>query len=52
MSFWQTIGKYEYEVAADEHGCNLRYTGWCRCVGGRCADDRWPQWNSKTGERR
>jgi len=47
MSFWQTLGNYEYEV--DE---NLRYTGWVRCAGGRLADGRWPKWNMHTGEKR
>lgn len=44
---WQQIGPYEYEV--DE---NCQYTGWYRCVGGRLKDDRWPQWNNKTGATR
>jgi len=43
MTSWQTIGQYQYEY--DENG----YTGWYRCVGGRLADGRWPEWNSKTG---
>jgi hypothetical protein len=46
MVFWQTLGRYEYEV--NETG----YTGWVRCVGGRLADGRWPKWNINTGERR
>jgi len=44
--FWQSLGKYQYEV--DENG----YTGWCRCVGGRMADGYWPAWNYTTGKRR
>lgn len=43
---WQTIGGYEYQ----HNGSN--YTGWYRCVAGRLADGRWPQWNSNTGEER
>ena len=42
-TFWQTLGRYEYE--AGEHG----YTGWYRCVDDRLADGRWPEWNSSTG---
>ena len=44
---WQQIGSH-YEFEYDEHG----YTGWYRCVGGRRADGRWPDWNSRTGEKR
>lgn len=44
MNAWQTLGQYEY----NRHG----YTGWYRCVGGRGADGRWPQWNINTGEKR
>jgi hypothetical protein len=43
---WQTQGKYQYEF--DSGG----YTGWCRAVGGRMSDGRYPQWNYKTGEQR
>ncbi len=48
MTFWQTLGHYEYEV--DDEG--FHYTGWVRCVGGRLTDGRWPEWNIHTGERR
>lgn len=41
---WMTLGRYEYEY--DENGC---CTGWCRCVGGRMANGRWPEFNSYTG---
>lgn len=44
---WQRREQYEYEV--DQKG---EYTGWYRCVGGRLADGRWPEWNEKTGEKR
>lgn len=46
MHGWQRIGPYEYQF--DKNG----YTGWCRCVGGRLADGRWPEWNQNTGEKR
>jgi hypothetical protein len=46
MKLWQRIGQYEYEY--DEN----RYTGWYRCVGGRCRDGHWPEWNSLTGGKR
>jgi len=46
MTSWQTLGKYEYEY--DQSG----YTGWCRCLGGRLADGRWPEWNANTGGHR
>lgn len=51
MTFWQTLGRYEYEVAqgTDRAPC---YSGWVRCVGGRLADGRWPQWNIYTGKKR
>lgn len=42
MSGWQTLGRYEFEY--DEHG----YTSWYRCVQGRLADGRWPEWNLLT----
>lgn len=48
MTAWQRLGQYEYEYSYDRSA----YTGWYRCVGGRMADGRWPQWNSKTGETR
>lgn len=44
---WLTIGGYQFEY--DENG---QYTGWYRCVGGRMADGRWPQWNNNTGASR
>ena len=47
MTFWQTLGRYEYEC-----NCEVGYTGWCRCVGGQLADGRWPEWHSGTGETR
>ncbi len=46
MKSWQRQGQYEYEY--DAHG----YTGWYRCVGGRLANGRWPQWHSETGAER
>jgi len=46
MYAWQQIGGYEFQF--DANG----YTGWYRCVGGRLADGRWPQWNYLTGEAR
>ena len=46
MTGWQTMGQYQYEY--DSNG----YTGWYRCVGGRMADGRWLQWNSRTGATR
>jgi len=46
MTSWQTVGNYEYEI--DQSG----YTGWYRCLGGRLADGRWPEWNIKTGAKR
>lgn len=46
MIFWQSLGNYEYEVGASG------YTGWCRCIGGKLADGRWPEWNGYTGEQR
>jgi len=48
MKMWQSQGNYEYEY---DHS-RERYTGWCRCVGGRMADGRWPQFNNQTGETR
>ena len=48
MIAWQTLGQYEYEYEYDKSG----YTGWYRCVGGKMADRRWPEWNNKTGETR
>jgi hypothetical protein len=39
LTAWQTHGDYQFEY--DENG----YTGWYRCVGGRLADGRWPQWH-------
>lgn len=50
-TFWQTLGRYEFEVKEGTDG-NCYYTGWIRCVGGRLADGRWPQWNEYTGEER
>jgi len=44
MTFWQTLGQYEYECSRE-----VGYTGWCRCVGGRLSNGRWPQWNNNTG---
>lgn len=41
---WRRFGQYEFEV--NEHS---QYTGWYRCVGGRLANGRWPQWNDATG---
>lgn len=49
MTFWQTLGNYEYEVKRTKGG-GCRYTGWCRSVGGRMADGRWPERNNKTGQ--
>ena len=46
MFFWQQLGQYEYE----HNGSN--YTGWHRCIGGRMADGRWPEWHSTTGDTR
>jgi len=46
MTSWQRLGQYECEY--DECG----YTGWCRCVNGRLANGRWPQWNENTGQKR
>jgi hypothetical protein len=46
LTSWQRIGNYEYEH--DGHD----YTGWHRCVGGRLADGRYPEWNYQTGETR
>ena len=46
MTAWLTQGRYEHEY--DAKG----FTGWYRCVGGRLADGRWPEWKSKTGEKR
>lgn len=46
MTLWMQLGSgYEFEY--DEHG----FTGWYRCIGGRLADGRWPQWNSAGQER-
>ena len=47
---WQQQGGYEYEYEEKDGG--LRYTGWYRCVGGRLADGRWPEWNDETGATR
>jgi hypothetical protein len=48
ITFWQRlyIGSGGYEFEYDEHG----YTDWYRCIGGRLADGRWPEWNTKTKE--
>ena len=46
MTGWQNIGHYQYEY--DKNG----YTGWYRCVSGKMADGRWPEWNSHTGATR
>jgi len=51
MTFWQTLGHYECEVAQKTDG-TAYYTGWVRCVGGCLADGRWPQWNCHTGKKR
>jgi len=51
MTFWQTLGRYECEVAQGTGGI-LYYTGWIRYVGGLLADGRWPQWNRHTGKKR
>ena len=45
---WLQVGQYEYEGDLQNNG----YTGWYRCVGGRLADGRWPEWNLHTGEQR
>ncbi len=45
--WWQTLGKYQYEVNEKDD-----YTGWQRCIGGKLADGRWPEWNYKTGATR
>jgi len=50
MSFWQSQGGYEFEVARGEDSIS-HCTGWYRCVGGRLADGRWPMWNMHTGEK-
>ncbi len=42
---WQRKGQYEHEVAT-ENG-HQHYTGWVRCVNGRSANGRWPQWRGK-----
>ena len=46
MITWQIFGQYECEYYED------RRTGWYRCVGGRLADGRWPEWNEDTGQKR
>jgi len=48
MIVWSTVGQYEYEYSYSLHD----YTGWYRCIGGRLANGRWPQWHSKTGDKR
>lgn len=40
MRWVHEIGGYEFEV--DGEDC---YTGWYRCIGGRLADGRWPEWH-------
>lgn len=53
-SWWHPLGNgYEYELACDDQRHIGPYaTGWCRCVGGRLADGRWPEWNYNTGQQR
>ncbi len=46
MHWWQTLGQYEHEVSGSQ------YTGWVRCVGGRLADGRWPEFHQHTGATR
>ena len=46
MTAWQQLGNYEYEY--NKYG----YTDWYRCVGGKMANGRWPERNSKTGAQR
>jgi hypothetical protein len=46
-TMWQSLGRYEYEVAQDydERGQpfgTMYYTGRCRAIGGRLADGTWP----------
>lgn len=45
---WQRIGGYEHEYDPNRQ----TYTGWYRCVGGRLADGRWPEWHSYSGDKR
>jgi hypothetical protein len=44
MKSWQIVGNYEYEYNI------LGYTNWYRCINGRLFDNKWPEWNIKTGE--
>jgi hypothetical protein len=50
MTFWQSLGSYEFEVARGPDN-QAYYTGWYRCVGGRLADGRWPMWNMDNSEK-
>ena len=47
-TYWQAqdAGGYEFEVNEIAMG----YTGWYRCIQGRMADGRWPEWSISTGE--
>lgn len=49
--FWQIQGAYEVEVIVDRNGMPA-YSGWYRCIGGRLADGRWPEWHTQTGATR
>lgn len=50
MTLWQQLSfcnnRYEFEYDQRD------YTGWYRCIGGRLADGRWPEWNYRTSEKR
>ena len=47
MNTWIVLGGYEHEVSED----GKTFTGWYRCVGGRLADGRWPEWGHDGAER-
>ena len=50
---WQSDGLYEREwtCSTSSNHETLTFTGWYRCVGGRLADGRWPEWNEEGGVR-
>ena len=45
-TWWETgFGGYEFEVGYDPQRNFYGFTGWVRCIGGRMADGRWPEWH-------